>query len=80
MAAVDWNVVASIASRLLEVSDCRWGSRLSGGFNVVRFLHMNDKDRTLLVVRVPYRPAEGWTVENKLLQVGCPARSLRCDT
>ena len=64
IAAVDWNVVASIACRLLEVSDCRWGSQLSGGFNVVRFLHMDDKNSTVLVVRVPYRPEEGWTTKN----------------
>ena len=64
VATVDWNVVASIACRLLEVSDCRWGSQLWGGYNVVRFLHMNDKNHTELVVRVPYRPGEGWTSEN----------------
>ena len=64
MAAVDWNMVASIASRLLEVSACHWGSQLSGGFNVVRFLHMDDENSTVLVVRVPYLPEEGWTAEN----------------
>jgi hypothetical protein len=64
MAAVDWDLVASIASRLLEVSYCYWGSQLSGGFNVVRFLHMDDKNSTVLVVRVPFRPEDGWTAEN----------------
>ena len=48
IAAVDWNVVASIACRLLDVSDYSWGSQLSGGYNVVRFLHMDDKNRTVL--------------------------------
>ena len=62
--AVDWNAITSIACRLLEVSDCRWGSQLSGGSNVVRFLHMDDENSTVLVVRVPYRPAGGWTAEN----------------
>jgi hypothetical protein len=50
IAAVDWNVVASIACRLLGVSDFRWGSsqlRVWGGYNVVRFLHMDDKKNTL---------------------------------
>ena len=70
IAAVDWNAVASIASRLLEVSDCRWGSQLSGGYNVVRFLHMDDKNRTVLVVRVPYRPEDGWTAENSKIFAG----------
>ena len=64
IAAVDWNVIASIACRLFEVSDCRWGSQLCGGYNVVRFLHMDDKNSTVLVVRVPYRPEEGWTAQN----------------
>ena len=64
IAAVDWNVVASIACRLLEVSDCRWGSQLWGGYNVVRFLHMDDKNCIVLVVRVPLRPEEGWTAKN----------------
>ena len=64
IAAVHWNATASIACRLLEVSDCRWGSQDYGGYNVVRFLHMDDKNRTVLVVRVPYRPEEGWTANN----------------
>ena len=70
VAAVDWNAVASIACMLLEVSDCHWGSLLSGGYNVVRFLHMDDKNRTVLVVRVPYRPEEGWTCENSKIIAG----------
>ena len=57
-------MVVSIACRLLEVSDCRWGNQLWGGYNVVRFLHMDDKNHTELVVRVPYRPEEGWTATN----------------
>ena len=70
IAAVNWNVVTSIACRLLEVSECRWGSQISGGYNVVRFLHMDDKNRTVLVVRVPYRPEEGWTVKNSKIFAG----------
>ena len=64
IAAIDWNAAASIACRLLEVSDCRWGSLDYGGYNVVRFLHMDDENSTVLVVRVPYRPEEGWTANN----------------
>ena len=45
---IDWNAVASIVSRLLEVSNCHWGSQLSGGFNVVHFLHMDDENCTKL--------------------------------
>ena len=66
VAAIDWNVIASIACRLLKVSEYHWGSQqLSGGYNIVRFLHMDDdKNGTVLVVRVPYRPEIGWTPEN----------------
>ena len=66
-AAVNWNAITSIACRLLEVSDCRWGSQLSGGYNIVRFLHMDDKNGTELVVRVPFQPEEGWNAENSKL-------------
>ena len=64
IAAIDWNAAASTACRLLEVSDCRWGRKDYGGYNVVRFLHMDDENSTVLVVRVPYRPEEGWTANN----------------
>ena len=68
IAAVNWNAVASIACRLLEVSDSSWGDQLCGGYNVVRFLHMGDKDSsTEVVVRVPYQPEEGWNAENSEL-------------
>ena len=67
MVVVDWNMVTSIASRLLEVSDCRCGIKLSGGFIVVRFLHMNDKNGIVQIVRIPYLPEEGWTAENSKL-------------
>ena len=70
IAAVDWNAVASVACRLLGVTDWHWGSQLSGGYNVVRFLHMDDINRTILVVRVPYRPEEGWTAENSKIFAG----------
>ena len=53
LAAVDWNVVASIACRVLEVSHSRWGSQLSGGYNVVRFLHMDDKNHAVRPRPVP---------------------------
>jgi hypothetical protein len=69
-------MVPSIASRLLEVSDCCWGNgQLSGGFNVVRFLHMDDKNSTVLIFRVPYRPEEGWTPRIHYLQIGRPDSS-----
>jgi hypothetical protein len=64
VAAVYWDVVASIACRLLKVSSSQWGSQVAGGYNVVRFLHLDDENDTVVVVRVPYRPAEGWTVES----------------
>jgi hypothetical protein len=59
--AVDWNVLASLACSLHGVISSRWGDQLSGGYNVVRFLHLDDANHTVVVARVPYRPAEGWT-------------------
>ena len=64
VAAVDWNVLASIACSLHGVTSSRWGDQFSGGFNVVRFLHLDDANGTVIVIRIPYQPAEGWTEEH----------------
>jgi aminoglycoside phosphotransferase (APT) family kinase protein len=62
VAAVDWNALASLACTLHGTTTSRWGDQLSGGYNVVRFLHLDDVNHTV-VVRVPYRPDNGWTRE-----------------
>ena len=63
VAAVDWDVLASVTRSLFGVISSRWGDQIPGGYNVVRFLHLDDVRQTVLVVRLPYRPAEGWTIE-----------------
>jgi Phosphotransferase enzyme family len=61
VAAVNWNTLASLACSIHCATSSRWGDQLSGGYNVVRFLHLDDANHSALVVRVPYRPAVGWT-------------------
>jgi Phosphotransferase enzyme family len=63
IAAVNWNVLASLACSIYCATSSRWGDQLSGGYNVVRFLHIDDPNRSVLVVRLPYRPMDGWTAE-----------------
>ena len=63
VAAVDWNVLASLASSLHGATSSRWGDQISGGRNVVRFLHLDDPKHTVVVTRVPYQPDGGWTEE-----------------
>jgi hypothetical protein len=61
IATVDWNALASLACSLHGVTSSRWGDQLSGGYNVVRFLHLDDANHTSVVACVPYRPDHGWT-------------------
>jgi hypothetical protein len=61
VAAVDWNVLASLARSLHGTTSSRWGDQVSGGYNVVRFLHFDDPNHTVVVARVPYLPDSGWT-------------------
>src|ERR1700733_10325048 len=63
VAAVDWNALASLACSLHAATSSRWGDLLFGGHNVVRFLHLDDANHTVVVARVPYRPDDGWTRE-----------------
>ncbi|KIM88331.1 hypothetical protein PILCRDRAFT_771158 [Piloderma croceum F 1598] len=63
VAAIDWNALASLACSLHAATSSRWGNQLSGGYNVVRFLHLDDANHTVVVARVPYRPDDGWTRE-----------------
>ena len=63
MAAIDWDALASLARSLLGATSSQWGDQLSGGYNVVRFLHLNNANHTIVVARVPYRPDDGCTGE-----------------
>ncbi|TFK35483.1 hypothetical protein BDQ12DRAFT_318471 [Crucibulum laeve] len=61
--AIKWNTLSTIACQLYQVSSATWGELLSGGFNVVRFLHLDDTNNTVLVARVPYQPVDGMSDE-----------------
>jgi hypothetical protein len=58
-----WDVLASVTRSLFGVtaSSSPWGDRVAGGYNVVRFLHLNHVKHTArrpLVIS-----ARGWTIE-----------------
>ena len=59
-----WLECCCFRSRFLQFLSTSWGfwltldSQLSGGYNVIRFLHMDDKTSPYLS---SYRPADGWT-------------------
>jgi len=53
--AVNWDVLSSLACKLHQVDSSHWGEQISGGYNLVRFLHLHDSENTTLVVCVPLR-------------------------
>jgi hypothetical protein len=53
--AVNWDVLSSLACKLHQVDSSHWGEQISGGYNLVRFLHLHDSENTTLVARVPLR-------------------------
>ena len=60
---VDWDALADVALQALRVDPAianpRWGEEKCGGFNLVRFLHVNSAPENLIVVaRVPIRQKE----------------------
>lgn len=63
VAAVNWDILAAVACSIHGATTSRWGLQTSGGYNVARFLHLDDANYTVLVVRLPYLPEDGWTVE-----------------
>ncbi|KIK60006.1 hypothetical protein GYMLUDRAFT_226331 [Collybiopsis luxurians FD-317 M1] len=54
---VNWEQFSSLACTLahLPQGSCHWGKQLSGGYNLVRFLHLHDAQETTVVARVPLR-------------------------
>ncbi|TFK31466.1 hypothetical protein BDQ12DRAFT_739997 [Crucibulum laeve] len=61
--AINWDTLSTIACQLYQVSSAKWGEQVSGGYNVVRFLHLDDTTNTVLAARVPYQPVDGMTDE-----------------
>ncbi|TFK30046.1 hypothetical protein FA15DRAFT_663374 [Coprinopsis marcescibilis] len=57
--AVNWDVLLGIACKAQSVSTASWGKQVNGGYNVVRFLKLDDGQETEIVVRVPYKQEDG---------------------
>lgn len=49
---VNWDALSSLAHKLHQVDSSHWGDQISGGYNLVRFLHLHDSHNTTLVARV----------------------------
>ncbi|KAH7881939.1 hypothetical protein F5I97DRAFT_458712 [Phlebopus sp. FC_14] len=51
--AVNWEAILRTVRNKVGATAARWGQQESGGFNLVRFLHLDDQE---VVVRVPLYP------------------------
>jgi len=53
--AVDWDALSALACTLHGVTLAHWtrGDQLCGGYNLVRYLHLDDQNKTIIVARVP---------------------------
>lgn len=60
---VDWDTLLAITSRTLSFDNMRWGSHTSGSYNLVRFVHHNEDEVPVAVVRVPLLPEGELTPE-----------------
>jgi hypothetical protein len=61
--AVDWHALSTLACTLHGVTLAQWGDQLCGGYNLVRYLHLEDQSKTIIVARVPLQPVDGWDPE-----------------
>jgi hypothetical protein len=50
---VNWDALSCLACKIYQVDSSHWGDQISGGYNLVRFLHIHDSENTILVARVP---------------------------
>lgn len=56
---VNWDTLSSLACKHFQVDSSHWGAQKSGGYNLIRFLHLHDSQNTTLIARVPLRDEEG---------------------
>ncbi|KAJ3992631.1 hypothetical protein F5050DRAFT_1787536 [Lentinula boryana] len=53
---VNWDNLSALACTLVQLpkgTGCHWEEQFSGGYNLVRFLHLHDPQKTVIVARVP---------------------------
>ena len=60
---VNWDALSSLACKIYQVDSSHWGDQTSGGYNLVRFLHLHDSHNTTLVARVPLQSEEDLSTE-----------------
>jgi len=63
MRAIDWHALSALAYTLHGVTLAHWGNQLCGGYYLVRYLHLDDQNRFIIVVRIPLQPVDGWDLE-----------------
>ncbi|KAG8946599.1 hypothetical protein FRC03_001333 [Tulasnella sp. 419] len=61
VAAVSWDTLQTKALENYSIKSGNWGEVISGAYNAVRFLQIDDAAHTVLVARIPKLPEEGWT-------------------
>jgi len=61
--AVNWDTLSTTACKIYNAKSAIWSQQFNGGYNVVRFLKLDDRKETEIVARVPYVPEDGMTDE-----------------
>jgi aminoglycoside phosphotransferase (APT) family kinase protein len=61
---VNWDALSSLACKLYQVDSSHWGDQTSGGYSLVRFLHLHDSHNTTLVARIPLQSEENMSNEH----------------
>ncbi|KIM89456.1 hypothetical protein PILCRDRAFT_95266 [Piloderma croceum F 1598] len=64
---VNWDNLSTIPCKIYGVASAHWGDLTWGGYNLVRFLHLDDPRKTIVVARVPLRPLEGLSSEQTVV-------------
>ena len=57
--SVDWEALAEVGRHHYQAASAVWGEQICGGYNVVRFLHLDDDKGTTIVARIPIHPIGG---------------------
>ena len=61
---VNWDALSSLACKLYQADSSHWGNQTSGGYNLIRFLHLHDSHNTTLVARVPLQSEKNMSSED----------------
>jgi hypothetical protein len=64
---INWDVLSTIPCKIYGVESAHWGEFTLGGYNLVRFLHLDDARKTIIVVRIPLCSLEGLSSEQSIV-------------